>query len=255
MAAASAGELGLAVLGIVLLDLVLSGDNALVIGLAARHLPPRQQRRAIMVGTAGAVGARVLATALVTVVLSIPLLQAIGGLLLLGIAVKLLRQPAAAPEVTSAANLLAAVRTIVVADAVMSLDNMLAVGGTAHGNIWLLLVGLGLSIPIVLVGSRLVAVIMTRLPWLVYAGAAVLVAAAADLLLADRLLRPYYPPTAWFQWGTIILLIAGILALAWWLDRRRATVGTGRPPGWPLDRWWRGDAGRRDGGSPEVPVP
>jgi YjbE family integral membrane protein len=219
------GDLDLlaAVLSIIMIDLVLSGDNAVVIGMAARLLPPEQRRRAIVLGAAGAVGLRIAFTSLVALLLRVPLLQAAGGALLLWIAFKLLRQGAHGREVTAGGTtLFAAVRTIILADVIMSLDNILAVGGAAHGNLLLLLFGLGVSIPLLLWGSSLVASLMDRLPWLVYAGAAILVATAAEMMREDPVLAPYLPHGTAFAWGSTLIVIAGILGLGYWRSRRRA---------------------------------
>ena len=233
-----------ALLSIVVIDLVLSGDNAVVIGMAARQLPPEQRRRAIVLGGVGAVALRVMFTGLVAVLLGIPLLQACGGALLAWIAYKVLRQSHGTQVVKEASTLASAVRTIVLADVIMSLDNILAVGGAAHGNVPLLLVGLGLSIPLILFGSSLVAAVMNRLPWLVYGGAAILVYTAVEMLLDDPVLRPYYPHAAWFEWGTILVVMLGILGLGYWrnvgLAARLRVVGrrrhrrSRRLVAWPL---------------------
>jgi YjbE family integral membrane protein len=214
-------ELLTAVLSIIMIDLVLSGDNAIIIGMAARLLPPAQQRKAIIFGALGAVGLRVLFTALVSVLLGIPLLQAVGGVVLIWIAFKLLRQSEKEHTVKEGSNLFEAIRTIILADVVMSLDNILAVGGAAHGSVALLLFGLALSMPIILFGSGLVAALMNRLPWLVYVGAGVLVYTAAEMILEDPLLSPYLPHAAWFEWGMVALLVGGVLALGHWLGVRR----------------------------------
>jgi hypothetical protein len=118
--------------------------------------------------------------------------------------------------VKEASTLASAVRTIILADVIMSLDNILAVGGAAHGDVPLLLFGLGLSIPLILFGSSLVAAVMNRLPWLAYGGAAILVYTAVEMLLDDPVLRPYYPHAAWFEWGTILVVMLGILGLGYW---------------------------------------
>src|SRR4029079_4341779 len=154
------------------IDLVLSGDNAVVIGMASRRLPSEQRRRAIMLGAVGAILLRVTFTAMVALLLGIPLLQAIGGAVLIWIAFKLLREEHNEQSVREGSNLFEAVRTIIIADVIMSLDNILAVGGAAHGNLALLLFGLALSMPIIMFGSNLVALLMNRLPWLVYLGSA-----------------------------------------------------------------------------------
>ena len=209
-----------AVFSIVLIDLVLSGDNAVVIGMASRLLPAAQRRRAILLGAGGAVGLRILFTALTAVLLGIPLLQAGGGLLLLWIAFKLLRQREHAQGVTEGRTLGEAVRTIILADVIMSLDNILAVGGAAHGNLGLLLFGLGLSMPIILFGSGLVAVLLHRLPWLAYLGSGILVYTAVEMILEDRLLAAYLPHAWPLALGTSSVLVVGVLGLASVLNAR-----------------------------------
>jgi YjbE family integral membrane protein len=178
------------ILGIVLSDLVLSGDNAVVIGIAARRLSPERRRRAIIIGGAGAIGLRIFFTAIAAVLLDLPLIELVGGLLLLWIAWKLLQ-----PEqnetggVSEADTLRSAVKTIILADVVMSLDNILAVGGLADGELWLLLFGLGLSIPIILAGSEVVARVLGRVPVLVYVGVVVLIWTATRMVLEDHALQ------------------------------------------------------------------
>lgn len=219
-----------AVLSIVLIDLVLSGDNAVVIGMAARRLPPRQQRQAMIYGALGAVGLRVFFTALAAVLLSIPLVQAVGGLVLLWIAYKLIREESTEHAVNEGHTMGEAVRTIVLADVIMSLDNILAVGGVAHGNLTLLIFGLALSMPIILFGSRMVAVLMNRLPWLVYVGSAVLAYTAAEMVLRDRIVAPLLPHTAWFRWTFVAVGIIGSLGLAVWMNGRRRAAGAAAEP-------------------------
>jgi YjbE family integral membrane protein len=178
------------VLGIVLLDVVLSGDNALVIGMAVRRLHGRQRRLAVIGGAAGAIGLRVLFAVLAGLLLHVPLLQAGGAGLLLWIAWKLLAQEQGIePAVREAASLWEAIQTVILADVVMSLDNILAVGGLSHGDAGLLLFGLGLSISLIMLASNAVAWLMNRLPLLVYAGVAVLTWTAGSMLVEDRLVH------------------------------------------------------------------
>jgi YjbE family integral membrane protein len=175
-----------AILSIIVIDLVLSGDNAVVIGMAARSLSQENRRRAIIIGGAGAIGLRIIFTALATLLLGIPGLQAIGGVLLFWIAFKLLRpQGSEHQNIKEAGSLGEAIRTIVLADVVMSLDNILAVGGAAQGHLNLLIFGLLLSIPIILFGSELVARLLARFPAFIYVGAFVLVHAAVAMILHD----------------------------------------------------------------------
>lgn len=216
-----------AALSIVVIDLTLSGDNAVVIGMAAHRLPPRQRRLAVVFGASGAIGLRVLFTALAALLLGVPLLQAAGGLVLAWIAYKLLRQE---QEETGTSpkhgeSLMEAVRIIILADVVMSLDNILAVGGAAHGSIPLLLFGLALSMPIVMFGSSLLASLMNRLHWLVYLGAAVLAWTSGQMVLDDRLVGPYFPDHWSVRVGLPILVAAVVVAVS--VHRRRSRPAEG----------------------------
>jgi len=205
--------------GIVLVDLVLSGDNALVIGAAAASLPRQQRYAAILAGGIGAIVLRILFTLAAALLLQLPLLQAIGGALLIAIAIKLLldrkhdrEKHAAASEATSDVasvsaesgvkqgvqrGFLSALLTIVVADVTMSLDNVLAVAALASEHIPLLIGGLLLSILILLVGSALVAELINRLPWLLDVAALVLGWTAASMILHDQRLGPILEQHAW----------------------------------------------------------
>jgi YjbE family integral membrane protein len=171
---------------IIAFDLILSGDNAVVIGMAANRLSHENRRRAIIIGGAGAIILRIIFTALVAILLDVPLLQAGGGLLLIWIAYRLAK-PHGHDEahVTSADTLAQAIRTIIVADAVMSLDNMLAVGAAAEGHLWLLLFGLGLSIPILLFGSALISQLLGRFPILMWVGVIILLHTAVHMSAGD----------------------------------------------------------------------
>lgn len=175
------------ILSIIVINVVLSGDNALVIGMASRTLAPRQRRMAIILGGAGAIVLRIIFTAVAALFLHIPLLEAIGGLILIWIAFKLLNDESNAHNIQAGESLVSAVRTIIVADVVMSLDNMLAIGGAAGGSIELLLFGLGLSMPFILLGSNYLARLLNRYPWLMIGGAAVLAVTAARMIVDDQL--------------------------------------------------------------------
>src|SRR3712207_6810148 len=172
--------------------------------MAARTLSPRNRRRAIVFGGAGAIGLRILFTAMAALLLDVPYLQAAGGLLLLYVAYKLLRPQGHGENVSEADTLGQAIRTIVLADVVMSLDNILAVAASADGHLWLLLFGLALSIPIILFGSDLVARMLGRYPILVYLGVVVLVLAAVQMVVEDRLIQDFHH-AAWWE---IVLLTA-----------------------------------------------
>jgi YjbE family integral membrane protein len=215
-------ELLSAVLSIVVIDLVLSGDNAVVIGMAARSLSPENRRKAIILGGAGAIGLRILFTALATLLLGIPGLQAIGGVLLFYIAFKLIRpHDPEGHNVKEAGNLREAVQTIVLADVVMSLDNVLAVGGAAHGNLQLLIFGLLLSIPIILFGSELVARLMGRFPAFIYIGVFVLVHAAVSMILHDPTVERLLHTTTIVEVALSLLVTGVIVGLSRWTTRNR----------------------------------
>ena len=182
-----------AILAIVLIDLALSGDNALLIGMAARRLPDAQRRRAILLGGALAVVLRVAAAAVVSFLLAIPYLQLAGGVVLAVIAYRLVR-PSTRDGHTSvqpAGSMREAVMTILVADAAMSVENVLGVGGAAHGDLPLLAFGLVLSIPIVLFGSGIIARVLDRAPSLIWLGALALIWTSADMILGDPALDPH----------------------------------------------------------------
>jgi YjbE family integral membrane protein len=177
---------------IILIDVVLGGENAIVIAMASRHLPPDLRKRAMLWGTIGAVGVRFACVAALTYLLMIPGLRLIGGFALLYIAWQLVRDNKEDEhEVTAATTFWGAMATIVWADAVMGLDNALAIAGAAGGNWWLIIFGLLVSVPIILFGSTVVAKIMERWPKTIWIGAGVLVAVAAQMIWAEPLLQEY----------------------------------------------------------------
>mgnify|MGYP001161939613 FL=1 len=178
------------VLGIVVIDLVLSGDNAVVIGMAARKLHGKQRRRVIVLGGAAAIVLRMTFTALAAVLLNIRLLMAVGGAILVWIAFNLLSpESEGVGEVEAAQGILDAMRIIILADLIMSLDNILAVGGVSHGHIGLLIFGLALSIPILMTGASLVALLVDRFPWLVWLGAIILAYTAGQMIIEDPIVH------------------------------------------------------------------
>lgn len=212
-----------AIASIIVIDLVLSGDNAVVIGMAANQLPSDQRRKAIFFGAAGAIGLRVLFTALVAFLMGVPLLQLGGGLLLTWIAVKLLRPQAAAhANVPAATRTWEAIRTIVIADVVMSLDNILAVGGAAHGQLWLLLFGLALSIPLITVGSGAVVWAIDRMPWLIYVGSGVLAWTAGKMMVEDPYVHRLIGETAILELVFPGVLMVAVMAIGWGVRRTSA---------------------------------
>ena len=175
----------LAFFNIIIIDLILSGDNAVVIGMAARKLPPAQRKKAIMFGAGVAVLLRSTLTVVAAYLLNIPLLMTVGGILLLGIAVKLLVEEDDGVDVHAGDTLKSAIKTIIIADVVMSLDNVLAVAGASHGSVFLVLIGLALSIPFIMWGSNIIAGLLNRFPWLLYVGAAVLGYTGGQLIVED----------------------------------------------------------------------
>ncbi len=181
-----------ALLAIIVIDIVLAGDNAIVIALAARALPPALQRRAIVWGAVGAIGVRSLMTIVVVWLLKIPGLLLVGGAMLLWIAYRLLLPGEAAAESHGpvATSFWGAMRTIVVADAVMGLDNVLAVAGAAHGSYLLVVAGLLISVPIVIWGSSIVLRVVDRFPGVVYLGAGVLAWTAVKMIRHEPVLGP-----------------------------------------------------------------
>jgi YjbE family integral membrane protein len=204
------------ILKIILYDLILSGDNAVVIGMAARRLPMASRRRAVIIGGVGAVGLRVLFTAIAALVLDpdrgLPVIGLVGGALLLWIAYRLVRPQDHGAHVSEADSLAQAIKTIVLADVVMSLDNILAVGAEAKGNLWLLIFGLALSIPILLLGSGLVATMLGRFPILVYIGAIVLVHTSVEMMLEDEVVHSVYEVRTLVIW-TISAIVSPVVVL------------------------------------------
>jgi YjbE family integral membrane protein len=175
------------------IDIVLAGDNAVVIALACRALPPRQRMWGIILGAAAAVVLRVIFTVTVTQLLGLPWLKLIGGVLLFWVAIKLLMPQEADEENVAAGNSLwEAVKIVAIADVVMSLDNVLAIAAAAQGNTLLIILGLLISIPLVVAGATMIMALLSRYPVLVWAGAALLGWVAGELIITEKLLVPYF---------------------------------------------------------------
>jgi YjbE family integral membrane protein len=201
-----------ALLAIVLIDLVLAGDNAIVIALAARQLPDRLRRRAVLWGTLGAIVVRAVMTLGVVWLLRMPGLMLVGGLGLVWIAYQLLLPAEHAHEGSaSAAGFWGAMKTIVVADALMGVDNVLGVAGAAHGSFDLVLVGLLLSVPIMVWGSSLVLRLVDRFPQIIQLGAAVLAFTAAKMIVGEPLLDTVFDPYPAARLALYVALVAGVL--------------------------------------------
>jgi YjbE family integral membrane protein len=216
-----------ALAAIILIDLVLAGDNAIVIALAARSLPDRLRRRAIVWGTIGAIAVRSLMTVTVVWLLQIPGLMLLGGLGLVWIAYRLL-VPAGGGDAhgPAAATFWGAMKTIVVADALMGVDNVLGVAGAAHGSFDLVVIGLLISVPIVVWGSTMVLKLVDRFPAIVYIGAGVLAFTAGRMIVSEPLLDDWFDPHSAARLATYAVVVAGVLAAGWRTARRRADASS-----------------------------
>eukprot|EP01034_Spumella_vulgaris_P043301 gene43301-53760_t len=223
-----------ALLAIILIDLVLAGDNAIVIALAARNLPQHLQRKAIVWGTVGAIVVRSAMTIGVVWLLKIPGLMLVGGLALLWIAYKLTFNDDGGDEHggSGATTFWGAMKTIVIADAVMGIDNVLGVAGAAHGSFDLVVIGLLVSIPIVVFGSTLVLKLVERFPSIMYIGAAVLAFTAGKMIVNEKVLAQFFkgpdPSHLVAYWSVCVLAIVGVLAAGWLRNRRVAAANQER---------------------------
>jgi len=213
-----------ALLAIILIDLVLAGDNAIVIALAARNLPKHLQKKAIVWGTVGAIVVRSLMTVGVVWLLQIPGLMAVGGIGLLWIAYRLIADDGGEDEHgPMATTFWGAMKTIVIADALMGVDNVLGVAGAAHGSFDLVVIGLLVSVPIVVFGSSVVLKLVERFPIIIHLGAAVLAFTAAKMIVSEPMLDPLFDPAgtlhALARWTTYAVCIAGVLGAGWLATR------------------------------------
>ncbi|HEY8048242.1 MAG TPA: TerC family protein [Ramlibacter sp.] len=212
---------------IVWINIILSGDNAVVIALAARTLPPRQQKAAALWGAGAAVVLRVVLTVVAAKLLRLPYLQAAGGLLLVWIGVQLLAEgdDEGKGEVREHANLMSAVRTILVADVVMSLDNVIAVAAAAQGSVALLVIGLALSIPLVLFGATLMVALMQRFRFIVVAGAALIGWVGGETIMNDQALAGFVGDNRWMHYASAALAAAIVVGVGKvLLSRKRAAT-------------------------------
>jgi YjbE family integral membrane protein len=201
---------------IVLIDLVLAGDNAIVIGLAARNVPREKQRRVVLWGTAGAIIVRALLTVVVVWLLRIPAFLLIGGLALVYIGRKLTQDGDDEHRIEATGSVAGAVRTIVIADAVMGIDNVLAVGGAAQGSMLLVIIGLAVSVPIVIWGSALVLKWVERFPAILWLGAAVLGWTAAKMIASEPLLKAWLDALPIARSLLYLLIVGGLVAAPMW---------------------------------------
>ena len=216
-----------AAIEIILVNIVLSGDNAVVIALACRNLPPRQRKWGIIWGAAGAIVLRIILTIFALSLLKLPWLKIVGGLLLLWIGTMLIaEEDDGGSEVSASDRLLAAVRTVIVADLVMSLDNVIGVAAAAKGSVLLLVFGLVVSIPIVIVGSQVIMRLIEKLPILVIAGGGLLGFIAGEMIVDDTAIVGWVKATVdWLLWAAPVAGVALVVAAGMWLARRDRKAG------------------------------
>ena len=217
-------------------NIVLSGDNAVVIALAARSLPPKQQKMAILWGAGAAVILRIILTIFAVALLALPWLKIIGGLLLFWIGIKLLVPEDGGDDISSSDHLFTAIKTILIADLVMSLDNVIAVAAAAGGSMTLLVLGLAISIPLVVFGATLLVTLMERYPVIITVGAALIGMVAGEMLVTDPALKGWLggvgvqfgedgtPRVAGLSLELICGAIGAAIVVVWglWLARRQA---------------------------------
>jgi YjbE family integral membrane protein len=201
-------------IAIIIIDLVLAGDNAILIALATKNLEPVLQKKAILWGSIGAIVIRTIMTIMAVQLLKIPGLSAIGGLALLYIAYQLMTDTKGTHEDTPKATFWGAMKTIIIADAVMGVDNVLAVAGASEGNIPLVIFGLLVSVPIVMFGSQILLKLMEKYSWIIYIGGAVLVITGVKMIAYEKLLseyfdNPQYPFNEYILMGICLALILG----------------------------------------------
>lgn len=222
MADWNAGAFFGALLAIVVIDLVLAGDNAIVIAMAARNLPDHLRRKAIIWGTAGAVVMRVLMTIGVVWLLQIPGLLLVGGIALLWIAYRLLTQSDdGEAHGVQATTMAAALKTIIIADTVMGIDNVLGVAGAAKGSMALVIIGLLISVPIMVWGSTLALKLIERFPATIFIGAAILVYTAMHMIVTEPIAKPLWDSLPGLSYALYVIGFAVVLGGGWLVSRRR----------------------------------
>ncbi|CAM5785684.1 MULTISPECIES: TerC family protein [Brevibacillus] len=210
-----------ALLLIITINIVLSGDNAVVIAIACRKLTPAHRKKAIFWATGLAIIVRILATALAVYLLKIPYLYLIGGLILVWISYKLLLEDDGEEQISASDSLVQAVKTIVIADVMMGLDNVLAIAGAAGGDLVLIILGLVISIPIMVFGSQLILKAMERLPWLVYIGSGILAWAAAKMIFEEKVVKHWVEGLSGVETAIKIAIVAAVLVLGF-IQRKRS---------------------------------
>lgn len=219
----------LSLINIVFIDLILAGDNAIVIGMAARKLPHTVQKKAILYGTGGAVILRIAATLVVVWLLGIPWLLAIGGLMLIYIAYKVLADDGNHDNIEAKDKLWPAIRTIVVADAAMGLDNVIAVAGASQQHTVLVIIGLLISVPIVVWGSTLFIKLLDKFPWIAYLGAAVLAYTAAKMITEERHFLHFFEAHMVLRYLVIAVVVLTVLLAGYLKKRQQAAHSQAHP--------------------------
>lgn len=217
-----------ALLMIIGINLVLSGDNAVVIALATLRLGDKEKKQGIFWGTFGAVALRVVLTAVAAALLKIPFVQAVGGILLAFIAVKLLKGEDGDENIHAAGSLREAIQTIIFADLLMSLDNVLAVAGASGGNMVLLILGLIISVPIVIFGSTVLSNLMKRFTWIISVGAGLLGYTSGEMVLNDSYFH-FLSEIHILEYLIPGVLALGVIVLGNWLKRKKGTVQREEP--------------------------
>jgi YjbE family integral membrane protein len=215
-------EFWIALFQIILINIVLSGDNAVVIALACRSLPPAQQKKAILFGSVGAIVLRIVLTFFAVFLLQQPYLKLVGAALLLWIGVGLLKGDDGDEELEGHANLAAAIKTIIIADLVMSLDNVIGVAAAAKGNIVLLVVGLVISIPLIIYGSTMLLKLMQRFPVIITIGAGLLGWVAGEMAVSDPSVSGFTAAHHSLHTVAPVLGAIGVIAVGKWLMSRNA---------------------------------
>src|SRR5436309_9936973 len=229
-------------LKIIGVNVILSGDNAVVIALAARSLPPQQQKKAVFWGAGAAVILRIILTIFAAALLALPWLKLIGSLLLFWIGVKLLIPEDGEDDIEASEHLLTAIKTILIADLVMSLDNVIAVAAAAGGSYVLLILGLAISIPLVIFGATLLIKLMERFPIIITTGAGLIGWVAGEMLVADAALRGWFtslgvqykdehPLVGGFEleWIAAAIGFVIVVALGKWLAKRKEAAAPQTP--------------------------
>lgn len=209
---------------IIMIDLLLSGDNAVVIALACRNLPEAQRRKGILFGVGGAIGLRIVLTFFAVSLLALPYLKLVGAMLLLWIGIKLIlpEEEHDASSIKADTRLFGAIKTIIIADFVMSLDNVLGVAAAAKGNVSLLVFGLLISIPLIAWSSQLVLKLIDRFPFIIYAGGALLGYVAGEMLVSEALFATMVEARHYLHWLIPVFCALLVLVIGKWLALRKA---------------------------------